>query len=1024
MSDTDRSKKTYWKSFGELGKDPAILEQLGNEFPPDYDQFGGDGSSITRRTFMGLMAASAALAATGCRRPEQEIVPYVRKPEYITPGISNHFATAFTLQNFATGLLVRSREGRPIKIEGNDQCPVSAGKSTHIAQASLLALYDPDRRLRPTVSNSDSTPLNAMRRMADAIREVSEEGKEVRIVVDEHASPSLVRLYDELERMLPNTRVITWPAIVAGGAAEANRQLFDTDAILIPDLSRADVILGIDADFLGTDPEALYHIRNFSSRRKPEPSSPDMNRFYAVEAAMTMTGSNADERIRLTPDAFDGFLLGLLHEIVVVRGHGTVDAGVRSALVPPADDVLPLIRRIAGDLITHSSVVMVGRHLSAHTHALGMILNHTLGAVADDGIIDPRRALPYSNAKTMAIEAFRREMEQGEVGAVIFADVNPAYSLPADSFRTLIANVQYRFSLSLYADETSKFCSIFIPVNHYLESWGDVRKIDGSEAVVQPLIAPLNEGQLSLGDVLIGITRAFDEGAFRDTPAFYDFVRNRWREEHLPASGRSSFDGFWHDILRSGHWAVEATGRQLILNNKAAAELSAQAAKHRVTVAATDTGTAVHFGVFPGYALYDGRYANLGWLMELPDPVTKVTWENVAALSRSTAMLLGVEQGDVITVTTGAGEASLPVLIQPGMADNTVITHTGFGRREGGRVAAGKGSNAYALMNGPETIGYQSATLNITGNKVRIATTQDHHSLSGDGHHGIDRSDIVKEGTLAAFLSNPASLYEKDLPLYGTEKNTDRPISITTPHDYSSGHRWGMTIDTSACVGCHACVTACQSENNIPVVGKEQVLRGREMHWIRIDRYYSGSEDNPDTLLQPMLCQHCEKAPCENVCPVAATTHSPEGLNEMTYNRCVGTRYCSNNCPYKVRRFNYLNYHKEDRDPLGMVFNPDVTVRMRGVMEKCTFCVQRINEAKHHAKNEGRELLQDGEVVTACQQACPADAIVFGNTNDPESAVSRSQTTERGYHVLRELNVVPSITYKARIRNTNGGEDA
>ncbi|MBE0643987.1 MAG: TAT-variant-translocated molybdopterin oxidoreductase [Bacteroidetes bacterium] len=1016
MSDTDTSTKTYWKSFRELGKDPEVLEQLKHEFPADYDEPTTDASSITRRTFLGLMAASAALAATSCRRPEQQIVPYVKKPEYLTPGIADQFATAFTHQNFASGLLVRSREGRPVKIEGNDLCSISAGKAMPLTQASLLSLYDPERMLRPTVNNSDSTPLNAMRRMADAIREVTAKGKSVRILVDEHASPSRARLYGELEQMLPNTRVVTWPAIVAGGAAEANRQLLGIDAVLVPDLSRADVILGIESDFLGSDPESLYHIRNFAKRRKPETGSPDMSRFYSAEATMTMTGSNADTRIRIKPVEIDEFLLALLNEIVIVQGRGGLDASIVSQLTGRANSRFPAIKRIAADLAAKPSVVMVGRHLPVHTHALGVLLNKALGSIGEGRIIDPRHALPFSGAKNAGIESLKQELESGSVGVVIFADVNPAYALPADTFRSIVSRVLYRFSLSQYADETSKVCSIFVPVNHFLETWSDVRMLDGSEGVVQPLIAPLNDGQPSLADTLMGIAHAFDETFFATTPTFYNYVQKRWREERYPASGRPSFDGFWNDVLRSGRTDAAPVSRTVNWSGSAAASLLRKAA-----TAASAQPTGMMLGVLPSNTLYDGRYANLGWLMELPDPVTKVTWDNVAIMSRTTAVRLGVETGGMLNVKTKAGTVKLPAFIQPGVADDTVFTQTGFGRTEGGRVSADKGVNAFALLHSTDTIGYLPVTIEATGEKYAVATTQDHHSLSGDELYDIDRSEIVKEGTLAAFLKDPASLYAKDLPLYGTEKNTDRPISITTPHDYSKGHRWGMTIDTSACVGCNACVIACVSENNIPVVGKDQVLRGREMHWIRIDRYYVGPDESPETLLQPMLCQHCEKAPCENVCPVAATTHSPEGLNEMTYNRCVGTRYCSNNCPYKVRRFNYLNYHKDEREPVNMVFNPDVTVRMRGIMEKCTFCVHRINEAKYHAKNEGRDMLRDGEVVTACQQACPADAIVFGNTNDPDSAVSKHRTSDRGYHVLRELNVLPSITYKAKIRNTNGG---
>lgn len=1014
MADTRSTGKTYWKSYEELSKDPALMKQLHNEFPENGSAPGGSVGSMTRRAFMGLLAASTALAATGCRRPEQEIVPYVRKPEYLTPGIANFFTTAFTRQNFAAGILVESREGRPIKIEGNDRCPVSAGKSNHLMQASLLSLYDPDRILRPTVNNSDSTPLNAYRRIADAVREVTAQGKTVRILVDEHASPSLQKLYSDLERFLPETRVVTWPAITAYGAAEANARLLGVDAELVPDLGKAGTILGVDADFLGTDPTSLWHIRRFASRRKPEHGTPEMNRFYAVESAVSTTGSNADQRIRVKPGEIDAFLLALLHELVVVRGVRGLDAETTTMLHGVTGDRFPEMKRIADDLLRSPSVVMIGRHLPEHTHTLGILCNTVLGAIWEGCILDPRRTLPFSHSKQRAITEFRKELDRGDVGVLLFAGVNSAYSMPAGMFRSLSSRVLYRFSLSLYADETSKVCSIFIPVNHYLEQWGDVVLFDGSQAIVQPLIAPLNEGQPSLPDALIGIARAVSEEHFADVPNYYEYVRARWESDVLPRSGETSFGSFWTEALRNGTVALTAPSTSVTVN--------AAPARDMIRTALSSGNAGMMLGVLPSHSLDDGLYANLGWLMELPDPVTKATWDNLAVMSRTTAGALGVEKGDVIRVKTAAGSTHLPVFIQPGMADDVILTHTGFGRTEGGRVLAGQGVNVFPLM--PEagrSIGYVSVQVEKTGERYPIATTQDHHSLSGEELFDIDRKEIVKEGTLEDFLANPATLFRHDLPVYGAADATDRPISIMPPHDYSRGHRWGMSIDTSACVGCNACVIACVSENNIPMVGKDEVMNGREMHWIRIDRYYSGDEDNPATTLQPMLCQHCEKAPCENVCPVAATTHSPEGLNEMTYNRCVGTRYCSNNCPYKVRRFNYLNYHRDDRDPMSFVFNPDVTVRMRGVMEKCTFCVQRINEAKYQAKNEGRDSLRDGEVHTACQQACPADAIVFGNINDPESAVSKSMRTERGYHVLQSLNVIPSITYKAKIRNTNGG---
>ena len=991
------------------------MQSLEKEFPDDYDKPLGSGTTMKRRTFLGIMGASIALASAACRRPEEKIMAYVNKPEYMTPGLANHFATATSQGNFATGLLVKTREGRPIKVEGNNLDPISNGASSVQAQSLLLSLYDPDRIIRPTVNNSDSTPQNAINRMVDAIKEVTEKGKSVRILVDEHASPSLAKLYSDIETVLPDTKVVTMPALPMAGAAEANAALLGIDGVFVPDLSKAKTILGIDADFLGSDSEAVYHIRNFAQNRKPSTKNPEMSRYYAVESGMTLSGTNADYRVRIKPQEMNEFLLALLHEIVVKRGVSSLaDSGIASKLRNHGNTNFAFLTRIADDLLSQQGVVMIGKHLPAETHALGILLNYAVGAYGEQKPINPSHVLPYSEAKSNAAEAVKQELTAGDVGVVIFADVNPAYSLGPDVFKKLTSKVLYKFEFGLYADETSKSCPIFVPINHPLEHWGDMQMLDGSMAIQQPLIAPLNDGQLSLPDALLLLAKAYNPEFEKDTAKYYDYVRNYWRQNvYEPLSGKT-FGTFWNEALQSGRVERSITSRTIAWNSQAAGSMIDRASK-------TESG-AMMCGVLPHAYLKDGKFANLGWLQELPDPVTTVVWDNVAMMSKKTAEKNSLRQGDLIRVKSKRGTIELPVFYQPGMADDVVITTSGYGRTEGGRVLDGVGANTALLTpEGKHNLGYFPVTIEPTGETYEIATTQNNHSLGGEEFFGIDRENIVKDATLEEFLNDPGVIHEGDLPVYGVEEPLDEPISLVPEHDYSTGHRWAMTIDESACVGCNACTIACQSENNIPTVGKEQVIKGREMHWIRMDRYYVGDEENPEVARQTMLCQHCETAPCEVVCPVAATTHSPEGLNEMTYNRCVGTRYCSNNCPYKVRRFNYLDYHDEDRDPLSMLFNPDVTVRMRGVMEKCTFCVQRINEAKYHAKNEGRETLKDGEVQTACQQSCPAEAITFGNVNDPESNVSKSRSSERGYLVLRDLNTRPMVTYLAKIRNTAGG---
>jgi MoCo/4Fe-4S cofactor protein with predicted Tat translocation signal len=1010
MSDSLPTGKTYWKSFEELSSDPEVMEQLKHEFPEGYDT-PPDASSMKRRTFMGLMAASMALAATACRRPEQQIVPYVNKPEYMIPGIANHFTSTFSIGNFASGLLVKSREGRPVKIEGNDLDPISGGASSVLAQASLLALYDPDRVLRPTVNNADSTPLNALSRMAAGLREAAAKNKQVRIVIDEHASPAFASLCSDLERVLPNTKVVTWPAITNSAAAEANKQLLGIDAVMVPDLSKSDVILGIDADFLGSDPEALYHIKKFAMGRKPSLKNPEMNRYYAVESGLSTSGANADYRVRIKPTEFNEFLLALLHELVVVRKKGDL-GNLASAFGGHQNTEFSFLKQIADDLTAGKGLVMVGRHLPTETHALSIMVNHVIGAYGADKPIDPSHVLPYSNTQTEAIEELQKELRAAKVGVLIFADVNPVHSWGEKLFKDLTSRVLHKYHFGLYADETSKKCPVFIPVNHYLEHWGDAQMIDGSRAITQPLIAPLNDSQPSLPDALLTLMKVYSPDESPKHETYYEYVRALWQKDVYPGNANgASFNAFWDDALRNGTVSATLQTRTTSWNTSAASVMIQKAEK--------DKSVPLMGAVLPHVYLRDGKYANLGWLLETPEPITKVTWDNVAVMSQATATRYEISVGDVIEMKSPAGTIEAPAFIQPGMADDVVITTTGFGRTEGGRVLAGARTNAFELLESTDT-GYVPLLISKTGANNRIATTQNNNSLSGKEHYEIDRTNIVRDVTLAQFLGDPDLIEKMDTEAYGAEGSLDEPISLVPEHDYSKGHRWAMTIDASACVGCNACVVSCQSENNIPVVGKEQVLKGREMQWLRIDRYYSGAPEEPNVHWQPMLCQHCENAPCENVCPVAATTHSPEGLNEMTYNRCVGTRYCSNNCPYKVRRFNFHNYHTEDRDPAGMVFNPDVTVRMRGVMEKCTFCVQRINEAKYGAKNDGRELVNDGEVKTACQTACPAEAITFGNVNDEESMVSMSRTSDRGYLVLRELNTRPMVTYLAKIRNKNG----
>jgi molybdopterin-containing oxidoreductase family iron-sulfur binding subunit len=983
---TFSGKKRFWKSSEEFLLPSSELQNGHQEFSSDYDKPPVFESPVSRRTFMALLSATMAVGAAACRRPDHKLVPTVKAVEYRTPGIPNYYTTVYQNRNAAYGLLVKSAEGRPIKLDGNDRHPISMGVSSSRIQATLLSLYDPDRVLRrPRLQGGDSSVANAISTIADAAKAAVAQGKVVRILIDEHCSPAYSALISEIEQGIPSVRFVTVPATIADGTATANNIIIGVDGEIVPDLSKADVIVSVDADILGTDKNSVYHIRNFSSKRKPSKKNPTMNMLIVVESMMSLTGANSDHRVIAHPSEYEQILSAVLKEVLASKGNTVLGSNVASSVSSASH---PSAKKIAESLVKagDKGIVVVGSQLSSAANALGLCINLALGSVGGGKAIDTAHVLPNSGRKSPTIDTLRAELKAKSVGVLVFADTNAEYFGDRD-MKALISGVPKRVSLSQYEDETSSICSVNIPTTHYLESWGDAIGFDGTHSIQQPMVAPLNESSVSIQDGLIQFAKAVNPQLFAAIATYFDYLRARFQST-LPTQKA------WENALQDG--IVKNTSVQLgslNINQAAATELISKVIK-----SSTDK---VLCHVALSLTVNNGDMANNGWMQELPDPVTKVTWGNVAAVSAKTSTQLGVKQGDVLRISTSNGSVELPAFIQDGMADGVVSVTTGYGRTMGGSILKEIGANVYKLLGLAESLGYVAVTVEKTGKNEIIATTQ--------GHNSIDGRDIVRDITLAEFASGK---HEEEHHLISND------LSIVDGFEYK-GHRWGMTIDMSACVGCSACTTACQAENNIPAVGKEQVVKGREMHWIRLDRYYStDTEGNVETLFQPMLCQHCENAPCENVCPVAATTHSPEGLNEMTYNRCVGTRYCLNNCPYKVRRFNFLNWHKNDKSPLDLVFNPEVTVRMRGIMEKCTFCVQRINEGKFHAKDHGRARVLDGEIITACQQACPAGAIIFGDMNDKSSRVYQSKNTDdRKFRVLEELNVRPSITYHGKVRN-------
>jgi len=997
------SNATTWKSIEDLAAGNKAGEQ--GEFAEGATTAPVMDTPVSRRGFMTLMSASMALTAAACRRPEQKLVPTVKSLQTPTPGLPVDYATVYSHRNAAYGALVRSREGRPIKVKGNELHPSNRGGASSEMQATMLSLYDPDRIRRTRINKGMTTYENAVTRIADAAREAQAAGKKVAVLIDDHASPSYAALMNEISTAMPFITFVTMPAIVSDNAATANKAVLGIDGELVPDISKAKVIVSVEADILGTDKLALYHTGRFSENRVPTSEKPEMSLLIIAEAQYSLTGANADERVKLHPSQLEAYLAVIEKNVVTTGAIGAeLASAAEGATAAAAERAAAALKTAHGH-----AVVLAGAHLSPRAHAIALNITNALESVGTGKVIDPACVLPYSHAKWPAIEALRNEMQNGAIHTVIFSDVNPEFSADR-AFRTALAKVPNRFAVNLYEDETARLATLSIPATHWLESWGDAVSCDGTLTVQQPLIAPLNEGILSIQDTLIAVAKKIDPAFLGETASYYTYVQNRWLSQ---VGGQQA----WNKVLQDGVLAPSATAvSTAVVNAAAGSALPARVAPAGMVVIAT-----------PSLAIYDGKLANNGWLMELADPVTKITWDNVALISPRTAVSLGLCPSDapkdvvkanekVIVVTTADGSVELPVWVQVGMADNVIATQLGYGHTTGGIVMTGVGSNAYPVAPAGNTVAYVAAKASVEeGKRHRIATTQNHHTLD-DGH---GEREVAKAITFGDVKDKKFESLHTHFPDQGTDGKFLIPLSVTPDYQYK-GHRWGMVIDMSACTGCSSCVIACQSENNISVVGKEQVLKGREMQWIRLDRYYAGDMENPHTINEPMLCQHCENAPCENVCPVAATTHSPEGLNEMTYNRCVGTRYCLNNCPYKVRRFNFLNFNTEQRSPLDLVFNPDVTNRMRGVMEKCTFCVQRLHEAKYHAKDQGRTRVLDGEAVVACQEACPAGGIIFGDMNDKTSRVSKAMQNERGFKVLEELNVRPSVTYLAKVRNVAG----
>ncbi len=1008
--------QAYWRSLEELAETPEFSEFVAKEFPRQAAPLAG---SVDRRGFMKLLGASLALAGlTSCVRPYQQekIVPYVKAPEELIPGEPIYFASALTQGGYATGVLVESQQGRPTKIEGNPDHPASLGSSSAQMQAAPLALYDPDRSQFVLNGGAASSYGDFAQVLGTTLQGLGD-GTGFYILSETVTSPTLARQLAALLTQFPKAQWHQFDGLT-GNSVAGSQLAFGEQAAVRYDFSKADIVLSLGSDFLGSGPGQIAYSRAFSERRRVRGAEDTMNRVYVLESGPTVTGSMADHRLALRPSQITAAAYAIAANLGV--------EGVERSDLPEGLEQAWL-DAVSEDLngAKGRCVVVAGDEQSPSVHVLVAAINELLGNVGETVIYtEPVAVQPLE--QVASLKGLTDAMNGAQVQFLLILGGNPVYSAPSDlAFADALAKVPLSVHHSLYVDETSSACTWHVPATHDLETWSDARAFDGTVSIMQPLIEPFYNG-FSVHEVLSAAL-----GDTESTP--YDVVRATYENQ---VDG--DFETFWRQSVYKGALAGTQLGAKALTlqanaisqagtsaqasASAAAAALAAADARRAAVVAnavignttssgGSETpvtspeadGLEVAFQLDP--SILDGRYSNNGWLQELPNPFTKLTWDNAALIAPALAEREGLSNGDMVAVTVADRSLELPVWLNPGQADNLIVLHLGYGRRAAGHVGNGLGFNVNTLRASDTLWHATGAQLRATGKTYTLVSTQMHHALDTDG---VENRHIVRHGTLTELQAEPEHPHFVH-PVEHPESN------LYAPYTYE-GYAWGMVVDMNVCTGCNACVTACQAENNIPIVGKGQVQIGREMQWIRVDAYYGGDVDDPSFYHMPMMCQHCEQAPCEPVCPVGATTHDSEGLNVMVYNRCVGTRYCSNNCPYKVRRFNFLQYAELDDTSLAMLANPNVTVRSRGVMEKCTYCVQRIKASTIRAGNENRQV-RDGEIVTACQSACPTQAIVFGDINNPESAVSAARGSVLNYAVLTELNTAPRTSYLTKLTN-------
>ena len=983
--------KKYWRSVDELANTPEFQAAVEKEFPGSPHAWGDD---VSRRGFLKFMGASAALAGlAGCtKQPDEPIYPYIKQPEDLILGKPNYFATAHPFVTGAVPLLVKSDQYRPIKIDGNPEHPYNQGSSDPFTQATLLDLYDPDRSQHVTYRGENREWAEFIVGLREKVIS-TKDGTGIYFLSETITSPTLARQWREVQAKYPKATLVQYDPAIAGSS------LATSGLSVRYDLTDADVIVSLDADFLSGASYPGFHklVRQYAERRK-DPTK--LNRLYAIESTPTTTGLKAEHRLGLRASEIPAFAAELAKAVGV--------EGVEPPSYVWTDEQKKYLAALAKDLKGHAgkSVVISDLNQDRTAIALAVAINNILGNSKSASFTFDSEDLPDTFSQITNLRMLVGDLNTGKVDWLVILNANPIYNSPADlGFAAAFEKAKMTAHLGSHLDETGQNAQWHIPTAHFLESWSDARSYDGTVSIVQPMIDPLYGGK----------TAHHFFQALLDEPGLspYEAVRLTWK----PVI-KGDYETGWRKALHAG-W-IEGTSSTTVPISAFVPEPS-----QRLKVPVPSNKDALEIIFRPDPNVYDGRWANVGWLQELPKPVTNLSWDNAAIVSGATLTKYGLEEDDIVELSVNGRKVNAPVIVAPGHPDNSVTVHLGYGRSFAGRVGSGAGFNAYLIRTSDApfyTVGSMKKVPGKWGVAVTKSHFQDHRPKlfggQGNGNNSLEADEalgergIIRYATLGEYKANPGFANEGE-----THPATDKSNTIFPNWEYKD-NAWGMSIDMNSCTGCNACIVGCYAENNIPVVGKQQVRIGRNMQWLRIDTYFEGDLAAPRAHFQPMACQHCEDAPCELVCPVGATVHTPEGLNAMVYNRCVGTRYCSNNCPYKVRRYNFLLYSDFETESLKLMRNPDVTVRSRGVMEKCSYCLQRISAAKIEADKENRAI-RDGEVVTACQQACPAQAISFGNINDKQSKVAKLQADERSYQVLADLNTRPRTKYVAAVTNPN-----